>query len=76
MEVSIINSFVRAINSCFGWFENIFSKLPNIYNLLICVIILITIYRFLLSPLFKGGVCSSDKAQKGQKKSDPKGGDK
>lgn len=76
MEVSIINSFSRAINSCFGWFENFFSKLPNIYNLLICVIILITIYRFLLSPLFKGGVGASDKAQKGQKKSDSKGGDK
>lgn len=76
MEGSIINSFVRSINSCFGWFEGIFSKLPNFYNLLICVIILITIYRFLLSPLFKGGVGSSDKAQKGQKKSDSKGGDK
>ena len=76
MEVSILNSFVRAINSCFGWFENIFSKLPNIYNLLICVIILITIYRFLLSPLFKGGVGSSDKAKKDDKKSDSKGGGK
>lgn len=76
MEVSIFNSFARVINSCFGWFENIFSKLPNIYNLLICVIILITIYRFLLSPLFKGGVGMSDKAHKGQKKSDSKGGDK
>lgn len=75
MEVSIINSFARAIYSCFGWFENIFSKLPNIYNLLICVIILITIYRFLLSPLFKGGVGSSDKA-KNDKKSDSKDGDK
>lgn len=75
MEVSIINSFARAINSCFGWFENIFSKLPNIYNLLICVIILITIYRFLLSPLFKGGVGSSDKAKK-DNKSGSKVGDK
>ena len=75
MEVSIFNSFSRAINSCFVWFENIFSKLPNIYNLLICVIILITIYRFLLSPLFKGGVGSSDKV-KNDKKNDSKGGDK
>ena len=75
MEVSILKSFVRAINSCFGWFENIFSKLPNIYNLLICVIILITIYRFLLSPLFKGGVGSSDKV-KNEKKADSKGGGK
>ena len=76
MEVSIINSFVRAINSCFSWFEGIFSKLPNFYNFLICVIILITIYRFLLSPLFKGGVGSSDKVKKGQKKPDSEGGDK
>lgn len=76
MEGSLINSFVRSINSCFSWFESIFSKLPNFYNLLICVIILITIYRFLLSPLFKGGVGASDKAHKGQKKSDSKGGDK
>ena len=67
MEVSIFNWFSRAINTCFGWFDNVFSKLPNMYNLLICVIILITIYRFLLSPLFKGGVGSSDKAQKGNK---------
>ena len=76
MEVSLINSFVRAINSCFSWFESIFSKLPYFYNLLICVVILITIYRFLLSPLFKGGVGSSDKAQKGSKKSDSNGGNK
>ena len=75
MEVSLINSFVRAINSCFSWFESIFSKLPYFYNLLICVVILITIYRFLLSPLFKGGVGSSDKV-KNDKKIDSKGGDK
>lgn len=75
MEGSLIYSFVRAINSCFSWFEGIFSKLPNFYNLLICVIILITIYRFLLSPLFKGGAGSSDKV-KSDKKSDSKGGDK
>lgn len=76
MEGSLINSFISAINSCFSWFDSIFSKLPNLYNLLFCVIILIAIYRFLLSPLFKGGIGSSDKAHKGTKKSHPDGGDK
>lgn len=55
MENSIINSFIGVINSCFSWFSNFFSSLPVIYNLLLCAIILITIYRFLLSPLFGGG---------------------
>lgn len=75
MQASVINSLVRAINSCFGWFDYIFTRLPLLYNLLICSIILITIYRFLLSPLFKGGVGSSDKAKNNKNNQNRKKGD-
>lgn len=55
MENSLINSFIGAINSCFGWFTSFFSSMPELLNLLLCVVIFITIYRFLLAPLFGGG---------------------
>lgn len=73
MENSLINSFIGVINSCFSWFTNFFSSLPEIYNLLLCVIIFITIYRFLLAPLFGGGSYGkSDSAKKSKKgKGDP-----
>ena len=68
MENSLINSFIGVINSCFSWFTNFFSSLPQIYNLLLCVIILIAIYRFLLAPLFGGGSYGkSDNAKKTKK---------
>lgn len=74
MESSLFNSFVGVINSCFSWFTNFFSSLPEFFNLLLCVVIFITIYRFLLAPLFGGGSYGkSDSAKKSKKhKGDPK----
>lgn len=68
MQNSLINSFIGAINSCFSWFTSFFSSMPELLNLLLCVVIFITIYRFLLAPLFGGGSYGkSDTAKKSKK---------
>ena len=68
MQIPILNMITEVINFCFQCFQNVFAKLYIFRDLFISVIILITIYRFLLAPLFGGGSYGkSDTAKKSKK---------
>lgn len=60
---SIISLFTRAISAVFSWVSELFVAL-SITDIFLGLFLVFMTYRFLLSPLIKGGSVGSDKAKK------------
>lgn len=64
MVNTVVNLISSVLSSVFGWFTSLFQTL-GFLDILFGVILITCAYRFLLMPLFSGGM-GSDKAKKSE----------